>query len=100
MVSVRVMKLIGAFLMATIAPAMLITAYYLYGQFVIFEPDDPYIWVRTKKFLFSRMIVSGGFVLLLGVPAYLILRRFNAITWWSTVGTGFLLAAVPAAIFT
>ena len=94
------MKLIGAFLIATIVPAILITAYYLYGQFVIFEPDDPYIWVRTRKFLFSSMFVSGGFVFLLGVPAYFLLRWLKAITWWSTIGAGFLLGAIPAAIFT
>jgi hypothetical protein len=72
----------------------------LYGQFVIFEPNDPYIWVRTNKFLISSVFVSGGIVLLLGVPAYFLLRWLKAVTWWSTTGTGFLLGAMPASIFT
>lgn len=93
------MKLIAAFIVAITLPALLITAYYLFGQYVIFEPDDPYIWVRTRKFLLSSIFVSGAFVLLLGVPAYFLLRWAKAIKWWSTIGTGFLLGAVPASIF-
>lgn len=76
------------------------TVWYLYGQFEIFEPDDPYIWVRTRGFLGLSLFVSAGFVLLLGIPTYFILRRLNLVSWWSTLGSGFALAAVPMAIFT
>lgn len=38
--------------------------------------------------------------MLLGVPAYFLLRWAKVIEWWSTIGTGFLLGAVPYSIFT
>jgi len=34
----------------------------------------------------------------LGIPAYALLRWRNAVRWWSTVATGFALGALPAAI--
>ena len=96
---VRAMKLLLSFIAAIILPALMISAWYLYGQFQVFDVNDPYIWVRTGKFVVSSLWVSGGFVLLLGLPAFLILRWAKAVKWWSTVGTGFLLGAIPAAIF-
>jgi len=94
------MKLSLSFLAAITAPAVLMVAWYLYGQFEMFEPDDPYIWVRTSKFMFMSTAISASYVLILGVPAFLLLRWLNAIRWWSTLGAGFVLGAVPVAIFT
>jgi hypothetical protein len=94
------MRLIAAFVSAIILPALLMTAWYLYGQFMTFESDDPYIWVRTRGFLALCIAVSAGFVFLLGVPAYFLLRRLNVIRWWSTLATGFILGAIPMAILT
>ena len=94
------MRLIIAFISAVLIPALLMTAWYLYGQFITFEPDDPYIWVRTRGFLALCIVVSAVFVLALGLPAYFLLRRFNIIRWWSTLSVGFILGAIPMAIFT
>jgi len=93
------MRLILAFAFAIIVPTAFITGWYLYGQFQIFEPDDPYIWVRTSKILVLSLFVSGGFVLVLGLPAYFVLRHFNFVNWWSTIIAGFTLSSVPAAFF-
>jgi hypothetical protein len=94
------MRLALAFLSAIIVPAILISGWYLYGQFETFESDDPYIWVRTRGFLGLTLFISGAFVLLLGLPAYFILRYFKFINWWATLISGFILGAAPMAIFT
>ncbi|MBB3059921.1 hypothetical protein [Microbulbifer rhizosphaerae] len=94
------MRIVLAFLSAAGLPALLMLLWYLYGQYQAFEPDDPYIWIRTKNFAILCFFVSAAFVLLLGLPAYFVLRWFNLVRWWSTLGAGFILAAVPMAIFT
>ncbi|WP_444917886.1 hypothetical protein [Microbulbifer sp. JMSA003] len=94
------MKLLLAFISAAASPALLMVIWYLYGQFQIFEADDPYIWVRTGNFAVICFFVSGAFVLLLGLPAYFLLRKFRLVRWWSTLVVGFSLAAIPMAIFT
>jgi len=94
------MRLAVAFVSAFVCPALIITAWYLYGQFAVFETDDPYIWIRTRGFFILSLIFSAGFVLLLGVPSYFLLRRFGKIHLWSTLLAGFILGAVPMAIFT
>src|SRR5690606_5351122 len=38
-------------------------------------------------------------VLVLGVPAYLLLRWRNWVRWWSTIASGFALAALPIALW-
>ncbi|MUH73202.1 hypothetical protein [Psychrosphaera haliotis] len=94
------MKIVFAFLAAILLPALLITAWYLYGQFVTFEHDDPYIWVRTRGFLAICITVSAGFVVFLGLPTYFLLRKLNSVNWWATLISGFVLGAIPMAIFT
>jgi len=94
------MKLFLSIIAAILAPAFLISAWYLYGQFTIFESNDPYIWVRTKKFIISSLVISSGHVLLLGLPVFLLMRWANIVRWWSTVAVGFVLGAIPIAIYT
>jgi len=92
------MKLAFAFIAAVLAPACLMTLWYLYGQFMVFEPNDPYIWVRTRGFLVICLLTSAAYVFLLGLPAYLLLRWRKAVRWWSTISPGFILAALPVAL--
>ncbi|MBU3069011.1 hypothetical protein KOI40_04215 [Aestuariicella sp. G3-2] len=94
------MRLVLAFISAIALPTMIMTLWYLYGQFQTFEADDPYIWVRTKGALNLFAIVSGGFVLLLGLPTYLLMRLFKKINFRSTLTAGFVLGAIPMAIIT
>jgi len=94
------MRVIIAFLSAAMLPVFLMISWYLYGQFQTFEADDPYIWVRTRNFAMICFFISGGLVLLLGLPAYLILRKCRQVRRWPTLSAGFCLAAMPMAIFT
>lgn len=94
------MRVALAFLSAAALPALLMILWYLYGQYQTFEPDDPYIWIRTGNFAALCFFISSAFVLLLGLPAYFVLLWLKLIRWWSTLGAGFILASVPMAIFT
>ena len=93
------MKITLAFLAAILVPVCLMAGWYLWGQFATFKPDDPYIWIRTGHFLILCALISAAFVLVLGIPAYLLLRWRNAVRWWSTIASGFVLGAVPIAVF-
>ncbi len=94
------MRLVLAFIAAIALPTALMVLWYLYGQFQTFEANDPYIWVRTWGFLGLTAAISSSFVLILGLPAYLLLRYFRKVSWWSTLLSGFCLSAIPAGIFT
>ncbi|MEM8492892.1 MAG: hypothetical protein AAF756_18915 [Pseudomonadota bacterium] len=94
------MRLVLAFIAAIALPTALMALWYLYGQFQTFEADDPYIWVRTRGFLALTGAISASFVMILGLPTYLLLRYFNKVSWWSTFLSGFCLGAVPVGIFT
>jgi hypothetical protein len=92
------MKIALAFLAAIAAPVCLVTGWYLWGQFAMFERDDPYIWVRTGHFLVFCALIAAGHVVCLGIPAYAVLRWRNAVRWWSAVATGAVLGAAPLAV--
>lgn len=94
-----VMRTLLAFLAAAVAPALVMTALYLHGQFAVFAADDPYIWIRTRGFLLLCLAISSGHAALLGVPVYAVLRWRNAIRWWSILAASFVLAALPFGLF-
>jgi len=92
------MKTTLAFLAAILVPVGLMTGWYLWDQFGTFQPNDPYIWVRTRNFLSLCALISAAYVLVFGIPAYLLLRWRNAVRWWSTIASGFVLGAAPVAV--
>jgi len=94
------MRTVLAFIAAIALPTVIMVGWYLYGQFQVFEADDPYIWVRTRGFLGLTSVIVSGFVLVLGLPAYLLLHYLKLVRWWSTLSAGFILGALPMAIFT
>jgi hypothetical protein len=92
------MRLIIAFVAAVLAPTLALGAWYLCGQLATFESDDPFIWVRTRGFLSICLAISAAHVVVLGVPAYFLLRWRGLLRWWSALLAGFVLGAVPAAV--
>ena len=44
-------------------------------------------------------LVAGAHVLVLGVPAFLLGKRFNAIHWWTCILVAFLIGGLPIAIW-
>jgi hypothetical protein len=94
------MNLALALAAAILAPALVMVLWYLGGQFEVFGFDDPYIWIRTKNFLLLCIAIAAAHVLVLGGPAYALLKWRGYVRWWSTVLTGFVLAAIPVALFT
>ena len=92
------MKTTLAFLAAILVPVGLMTGWYLWDQFATFKPNDPYIWVRTRNFFCLCALISAAYVLVLGIPTYVLLRWRNAVRWWSTIASGFALGAFPVAL--
>jgi hypothetical protein len=93
------MRIPCAFLAATFVPALLMIGWYAYGFFAPPLEDDGYIWVRIGHFAIICIMTTTAYVLLLGVPAFLLLRWKHAIRWWSSAGAGLLLGALPLAIW-
>ena len=92
------MRMILAFLAAILAPACILAAWFLYEQLKTFDAADPFIWISMSGFLTICLMISAIYVVVLGVPAYALLRWRNAVRWWSTLATGFILGATPVAI--
>ncbi len=44
-------------------------------------------------------LVAAPIVVVVGIPAFLLLRHFNCLSWWSLGGVGFIIAALPIAIY-
>ena len=97
---IRGVRLISAFAAAVIAPACILTAWYLYDQFVRFEADSPYIWIRTQTFSLYCLALTSLHVVVLGIPGYFVLRWRDALHWRSILVCGFVLGAVPGAVMT
>jgi hypothetical protein len=47
---------------------------------------------------FFAIVFSGMYVVLLGLPSFLILRRFKVLRWWSVCLAGFVCGTIPMAI--
>ena len=95
---IRGVRLISAFAAAALAPACILTAWYLYDQFIRFEADDPYIWIRTRTVSLLFLALSTLHVVVLGIPCYIVLRWRNALHARSVLVSGFALGAIPGAI--
>lgn len=93
------MRLVIAFVAAVLAPVLALVGWYIYGQFAMFDPNDPYIWVRTRGFFVICLAISAAHVIALGIPAYFVLRWRGLLGWWSALLAGFVLGAIPAAVF-
>lgn len=94
------MKLVIAFISATLFPSLLMVLWYLYGQFQTFDINDPHIWVRTKNFAILCTTISVAFVFGLGLPTYSILHKLKRVKLVYTLSSGSFLAAIPVALFT
>jgi hypothetical protein len=86
-----------ALLAVTVLPALIVIALYDRGSQTM---GDGYGWIRTRNFAILALLVSGGHVLVLGLPAFLSLKHLKMIRWWSSIVAGVLLGGGPAEIFT
>lgn len=93
------MRVAAALVAAIVGPAVLMIGLYIYDSFQLPVADDGYLWVRVRNFSVMVLMVSTAFVVFLGVPAFLLLRWKQLVHWWSAIAGGFLLAALPMALF-
>lgn len=87
-----------AFLAAAIAPAALILVPFAVDLVAAGAADsDPYAWERFNRVAVLVAGTSFLYVVVLGIPAFLLLRWRKAIRWWSATVVGFLLGCLPVA---
>ena len=48
---------------------------------------------------FYSALISVPFIVTIGIPSLFVLRRFNLLTWQSLGAVGFIVAAIPIAIY-
>ena len=92
-----IMIILSALAAATLVPALLMTLWYLHGQLSVVPSDNPYFWVDIGQFFSLCFMVTALHVVLLGGPAYALLKWRNLVRWWSGVLAGLLLAVMPIA---
>jgi hypothetical protein len=92
----RVLGNVLALLAAVLAPSALIIAPYAV-DLLLNAANEPAAWERFRSWLFLIM-TSSFYVIVLGVPVYLLLRWRKALRWWSAVCAGFVLGGVPSAV--
>src|SRR5262245_17520493 len=97
---VRPMRVVLASLAAILAPAAIMIGSYVFGALQSPVADDGFLWVRVRGFSSVSLLVSAAYVVLLGLPVFILLRWRGLIRWWSCVGSGFLLGALPVAVLT
>ena len=84
-----------AFLAAALVPSLVIS---LPNAVANLNTGDSQAIVRTWKAIMAALAVSAAHVLALGLPAFLVVVRAKMFAWWSAVGLGFILGALPLAL--
>src|SRR5689334_22140195 len=81
-------KTVISFLIAPAIPALIISGYSL------IEYHSRSMLFLGIIFVFVYLIASAhGFVL--GIPAFLLFKRLNAIQWWTCILAAFLIGGLP-----
>jgi hypothetical protein len=89
-----------SFVAAVAAPALIMIGWYTYGTFALpGAAGDPFAWVRIRAVAAPVLLVSAAHVVILGAPAFLLLRYLKRINWLSTCIAGFILGCIPIGVF-
>jgi len=89
-----------SFIAAVTAPALIVIGWYAYGTFTApHAATDPFAWVRIRNFTIPVFFVSAAHVVVLGAPAFLLLRYLKRINWLSARVAGFVLGCIPVGLF-
>ena len=79
-------KLLISFFLTPTVPAVIFSAFSLEN-------------IIIAGFIFvAAYVVAGAHLLVLGVPAFLLGKRFNAIQWWTCIIVAIIIGGVPIAI--
>ena len=85
-----------AFFAAALVPSLLISVPNALSNLSM---GDEYAMIRTWKVAVIAFSVAGAHVLFLGLPAFLLTVGAKAFAWWSAMGLGLVLGALPLAVF-
>jgi hypothetical protein len=88
-------KVMFTFLVTPAVPAVIFASVFSIGWYTKTASDR--VPLFGGLFLFAYL-VAGAHTLILGVPAFLLGKWFNAIRWWTCVPVAFLIGSLPMAI--
>jgi hypothetical protein len=92
----RIIRIISAMLAAAVAAAILYSLFFLiWGYYLGANSHDLFDITRYKGLAFMVFITALPHAVILGLPAYLILRRLNLVNWLSSLIVGFLIGYLP-----
>jgi len=96
----RPMRFIFALLLAALTPAILLVVpilidgiRYFHGSHIGYALRAAFI---VGQFAFMVALLHA---ILLGLPAFIVLQKFNVTFWWTSLIFGFLIGLIPFAIF-
>jgi hypothetical protein len=81
---------------ALFVPTIAVVGWYAVGTV---STTNEHGWLQVRNFSFIVIFVTGAHVLLLGLPAFLIMRFLDRIQWWTATLAGFVLACLPIGIW-
>lgn len=82
---------------AIVAPPALILVPYA-SDLVLNSGSGTVAWAQFNRIAIMMLVTAAIYVVLLGMPAFLLLRWRRAIRWWSTVLAGCVLGCLPIAV--
>lgn len=96
------MRLVLAVLAAAAVPSLMMGASVLLDRLVNLSLSitDSYMWFGIFVTFVLTMFFTVGYVLLVGIPAYALLRRFGYSGWQPFAISGAAFGAIPAAVMT
>lgn len=96
------MRTLVALLAAVAGPTLIVMSPFVYQNFQLPDPSGRPAWAISQLggLALVTLAVTAAHVLLLGFPAFLLLRWKRLVRWWSLTGSGFVLGALPAVVLT
>tara|TARA_R100001039_G_C1768174_1_gene61368 strand:- start:82 stop:507 length:426 start_codon:yes stop_codon:yes gene_type:complete len=92
------MRLILAFILSALAPALVVTVPYLADQLLRYEFNE-FIAIRTSKVLVVSLIYAALHVVVIGIPGYIGLKAIGKLNRITVYVGGFIAGATPITVF-
>ena len=70
----------------------------LLGGATMNDGDLPMLFLQLGPLSIYVVVVGAAFVVVVGIPLFLVLKRMGKLGWRSILSTGFLAAAIPFAV--
>ena len=91
-------RIILALLTAAATPAVIVWVLMLMDEFEHSVGLKQALQIACVPAIFA-FVIALAYAIILGLPAYFLAKRFHLTDWWMSVICGFMIGAVPSAIY-